>query len=59
MCTCRCLRLGLCAECSVCGSHKVALDPSEPESQVLMSYLTWVLGTKLEHSTKAESALSH
>lgn len=44
-------------ECSLCGSQKKALDPTEPELHVVVSHLTRVLETKFGYSAKPESAL--
>ena len=35
------------------------LDPLELQLKIVVSHLTWVLGTKLQFSGKATSALNH
>jgi hypothetical protein len=40
-------------KCSVCRSQKKELDILELELQVVVSYLTWVLGTKLMSPARA------
>lgn len=58
VCTCVCL----CSLCDVCvggtfSDQKKVLDPLELELQVIVSCLTWALGTKLGPSGRTASAL--
>lgn len=39
-------------------NQKRELDPWDLELQVVMGYLTWMLGTKPSHSTRAARALN-
>lgn len=41
------------------GSQKKVSDPSELEMQVALSYMTWVLGTKLRSSARATNVLNY
>lgn len=53
MCVCVCS----CVCAHLCGDQKMALYVLELELQVVMSCLTWVLGTDLRSTVRAASAL--
>jgi hypothetical protein len=59
MCICVCAYVYAHGHAGILGGHKRALGLLELELQVVASYPSWVMGTKLGSSVRARGTLKH